>query len=154
MKIQLQESPLINLYVVYQILKKLTTPFRETSAFRLGIIDADGNVLRKRHTLRTQEEQDSSTVLDTMIWKLRRLLEKLPGGKSKIASFAASLWLISESKNLIYYSQNGDILKEDLKIYLECFKPSKAELQLFEEIEQLQNAQVGLNEAFKVFNKE
>ena len=37
----------IDLFVTYRFLKLLTTPFNKTDAFKLGIIDADGNRVKK-----------------------------------------------------------------------------------------------------------
>jgi len=114
-----EQNQVISVYVVYQILKKLTTPFNKTDAFRLKIIDASGNILRKRHTLRTVDERNSATLLDVMVWKLKKLLEKLPFGKTKLASYAAALWLISENKNYEFFSinENSDLLYEGFGDY-------------------------------------
>ena len=35
-----------NIYFAYQFLTKLTTPFDKTDAYRLGIIDEKGKVLK------------------------------------------------------------------------------------------------------------
>jgi hypothetical protein len=115
----LQEANIVSIYVVYQILKKLTTPFNKTDAYRLKIIDAQGNILRKRHTLRTTDEQNASTMLDTLVWKLKRLLEKLPFGKTKLASYAAALWLIKEQDNYQFYmmDENAPVLYETFGDY-------------------------------------
>ena len=83
-----------NIYFVYQFLKKLVTPFEKTKAFELGIIDKKGKLLKRKRDLETQEEKDSYTLSDRLIWNLKRLLGKIPGGKSRIASYAAALWLI------------------------------------------------------------
>ena len=48
-----------NIYFVYQFLTKLVKPFKDTDAFKLGIIDDKGKVLKKRSTLRTKEEKDA-----------------------------------------------------------------------------------------------
>lgn len=37
-------------YMIYQVLKRLTTPFNETKAFELGLIDKDGKLLKKPKT--------------------------------------------------------------------------------------------------------
>ena len=54
----LNESQLVSVYVIYMFIKKLCTPFNETQAFKLGIIDADGKVLRQRYTLKTRQEAE------------------------------------------------------------------------------------------------
>ena len=37
-------------YMIYQVLKRLTTPFEETKAFELGLIDKNGKLLKKAKT--------------------------------------------------------------------------------------------------------
>ena len=44
-----------NIYFVYQILKKLVTPFEKTKAFELGIIDEKGKILKRRRDLKTDD---------------------------------------------------------------------------------------------------
>ena len=85
-----------NIYFAYQFLTKLTKPFDQTDAFKLGIIDEKGKVLKKRKTLKSQEEKDAYTLTDTMIFNLKKILGKVPGGRTKFASFAAALFLLKE----------------------------------------------------------
>lgn len=75
----------------------LVTSFDKTDAFKLGIIDADGNPLKKIKDLKTSQEKDAYDMLDRLVFSLKRLLAKLPGGSSKIASLAAAYWLVKES---------------------------------------------------------
>jgi hypothetical protein len=91
---------LVDLYVVYRILRRLTQPFKEWDAFKLGVIDAEGNILKKGDNRRTMAEKDSLTTFDVLMIKLKRLLALAPGGKTRLASYAAALWLIKEEKNL------------------------------------------------------
>jgi hypothetical protein len=91
---------LVDLYVVYRILRRLTQPFTEWEAFNLGVIDAQGNILKKDSDRRTMAERDSLTTFDVLMIKLKRLLALAPGGKTRLASYAAALWLIKEEKNL------------------------------------------------------
>ena len=58
----LLEGKWMDLLYLYQFIKRLTTPFDKTEAFKLGIIDKDGNVLRKRKTLSTAEEKNAYTL--------------------------------------------------------------------------------------------
>jgi len=88
-----------NIYFVYQFLKKLVTPFEKTEAFKLGIIDNKGKILKKRRDLTTVAEKEAYNLSDTLIWNLKKILAKVPGGSSKIASYAAALWLIKEQGN-------------------------------------------------------
>jgi len=88
-----------DLYGLFTFLKRLTTPFNETLAYQLGIIDAKGKVLRKRSTLTTREEKGSYTLMDTLIFNMKKLMAKVPFGSTKLASYAASLFLLKEQKN-------------------------------------------------------
>ena len=85
----------VDIYLVYQFLRRLATPFTQWEAFKTGVIDRDGKVLIPKNK-RSQEQQRSFKTFDVMILKLKRLLGKVPGGKSRIASYAAALWLIRE----------------------------------------------------------
>lgn len=83
--------------IAIRILYLLVTPFEKTKAFELGIIDKDGNQLRKVKDLKTQAEKDAYDYLDRLVFNLKRLLAKVPGGKSQFASIVAAYYLIRES---------------------------------------------------------
>jgi hypothetical protein len=87
-----------NIAIVYKFLKALVTPFDQTNAYKLGIIDDEGTILKKKKTLKTQEEKDAYKLFDRMIWKLKRFMGKVPLGKTKLASFAAALWFLKEEE--------------------------------------------------------
>ena len=86
----------VDIFMVYQFLKRLATPFQKWDAYKLGIIDKEGNILKKKHQRGSLPEKQAFQIFDVMILKLKRLLGKVPGGKSRIASYAAALWLIKE----------------------------------------------------------
>lgn len=94
----------VDLWVVYELLKRLTTPFSETEAFRLGIIDARGNVLRPQKTLSSTERKSWSS-FDIVVNNLKRVLAKLPFGRVRFASYMAALWLLREPKVKKYMSE-------------------------------------------------
>ena len=91
---QLNEG-VVDIFMVYQFLKRLATPFNKWDAFKEGVISAKGDILIKKNK-RTQKQKQSFQIFDVMILILKRLLGKIPGGKTRIASYAASLWLIKE----------------------------------------------------------
>lgn len=101
---------MIDLFLVYSFIKRLVTPFDQWPAFKLGIIDKDGNILRKKRDLRTIEERNAFGIYDLMVLKLKKLLAKTPGGQSRIASYAAALWLIREHDEI---ERNGEYLSEE-----------------------------------------
>jgi len=110
-----------NIYFVYQFLKKLVTPFEKTKAFELGIVDEKGKILKRRRDLETSEEKDAYNLSDTLIWNIKKLMGKIPGGKSRLASYAAALWLIKEQ-------QDGYKITEE-----------ELELQFFDQFEKMYN---------------
>ena len=81
-------------YLIYQVLKRLTTPFDETEAFKLGLIDKDGKLLKKA---KTPKEKEAYTYFDRFIINLKRLLHRF-GLKSKFSSYAAALFLLKEDR--------------------------------------------------------
>ena len=91
---------LVDLYIVYRILRLLTTPFTEWPAFKTGVIDAEGNILIPPKERRTQAQMESLTSFDVLMMNLKKVLMKLPFGKTKLATYAAALFLIKEEHNL------------------------------------------------------
>jgi len=106
----------MNLYFIYKFLRILTTPWENTDAFKLNIIDANGKILIKKSKLKTIEEKESYTMMHRLVWKLKRLMEKVPFGKSRLASYAAALWLIKEEKN---FTGTNEELQESFLSFLE-----------------------------------
>ena len=92
----LDESRAIDLFVAYRFLRILTTPWNQQEAFKLGIIDKDGKLLRKANTLKTEEEKSSFTLLHRLIFNLKRILHKIPGVKTKIGTYATALYLLKQ----------------------------------------------------------
>jgi len=89
-------SRFVDAIIAYRILRKLSTPFNETEAFRLGIIDERGKILRRFSDLKTTEEKDAYTLLDRLVWRVKRIIERVPYASQQIVSFAAALSLIKE----------------------------------------------------------
>ena len=84
---------IMDIYMIYQFIRKLVTPFSQMLAFKYGIIDQNGNFLRKRSDLKTTDERNALGLFDIVVINLKRLLEKIPGGRSQLASYAAALIL-------------------------------------------------------------
>lgn len=103
----------IDLIYTYRFLKILTTKWEDMDAFEHGIIDEKGKLLRKARELKTTEEKDSYTYFHRIVFNMKRLLNKLPGGESKIASYASALFLIREEKS-ISTDEAYDCMVEDI----------------------------------------
>lgn len=85
-----------DLAYTFRFLKLLVTPFEKTKAYELGIIDERGN--RDRSVKITTSEQKSAyTAFHRLVFNVKKILAKIPGGSSSIASYAAALYLIKEN---------------------------------------------------------
>jgi len=91
-------SRAIDLLITYRIVKLLVKPFDKQEAFKYGIIDKDGNVLKKFKTLKTEKERKAYTILHRFVFNLKRILRRVGLG-SRLGSFAVALaLLIKENK--------------------------------------------------------
>jgi hypothetical protein len=90
-------SRIVDNLIAYRVLKMLVTNFTDTEAFKLGIIDAKGKNLRKANTLKTSEERDAYTFLNRLVFNMKKIINKLPGGENKTKSLVAALWLVKET---------------------------------------------------------
>ena len=94
-------SRAVDLLITYRIIKLLTTPFEKQDAYRLGINDKNGKVLRKTKELKTGKERDAYTILHRFVFNLKRLINLVPGGKSKLGTYASALGLLlKENKEI------------------------------------------------------
>ena len=96
-------SRAIDLIITYRVVKLLVTPFEKQEAFKFGIIDKDGKVLKKFKQLKREKERKAYTILHRFVFNLKRILKRVGLG-SKLASFAVALGLlIKEDKNYLPY---------------------------------------------------
>lgn len=111
--------------ITYRILRLLTTPFVNTDAYRLGIIDAKGKELKRMSQLNTVAERDAYTLLHRLVFRLKRIVEKVPLENKKFLSFAAALALVKEQVEqnkepvdleLRYFSKLNENLTEEIKL--------------------------------------
>lgn len=91
--------------LVYTIrfLKLLVTPFEKTDAFKAGIIDEDGQKRKDFNTNSTDDREayrSHYTPFHRLVFNLKRLMAKVPGGQSVIARYGAALALIKEDGQL------------------------------------------------------
>ena len=125
---------IVDLFLVYQFIRRLATPFEKWPAYEAGVIDKDGNILKGKKERNMRAERDSFGIFDLMILKLKRLLAKVPGGSSRLASYAAALWLIREWKHfsedsMLNESVSEDLLDESLDLFFSryCYYTQLAE---------------------------
>ena len=130
-----QASRGADLYFVFRFLRLLTMKWEKTDAFKYGIIDKKGKVLRKSSDLTTVYEKAGYTMLHRLVFKIRRLIEKIPIiGKTILTNYAAALFLLKEQndtriwtdekymgRKLMEFLENGEweeeaeLLREEIK---------------------------------------
>ena len=118
-------SRFVDSIITYRILRMLTTDFQDTPAFQLGIIDRNGKELKKMRDLRSVKERDAYTILHRLVFRLKRIINKVPFENKKFLSYAAALSLIRENFELthepielesIYLKRITQDLHEEIKI--------------------------------------
>ena len=92
----------IDLFVTYRFIKLLVTPFEDTPAFKLGIIDKNGNRVRLPKSTRvtplnTIEEKSAYTILHKLIFNIKKIFGKVPGLRTKLGTYAAALFLLKDT---------------------------------------------------------
>lgn len=94
----------------YRFLKLLVTPFRKTEAYNLGIIDETGKRIKDKK-IETAEERAAFNLFHRLVFNLKRLIETVPGGKSRVASYIAALALLRE-----HYDVNVEKVLTEMKV--------------------------------------
>ena len=130
-----QASRGADLYFVFRFLRLLTMKWEKTDAYKYGIIDKKGKALKRSSDLESVDEKAAYTMLHRLVFKVRRLIEKVPIlGKSILLNYAAALFLLKEQndsriwtdekymgRKLMEFLENGDwekdaeLLREELK---------------------------------------
>jgi len=123
-------SRAIDTVITFRVLKLLTMKWTDHEAYKIGIIDKKGK-RNKEVDIDTKDKKEAYTFLHRLVFNLKRLIEMLPLGKNRLASYAAALFLIKEhcelsgtqlDKEVFKYLKEGEFLPEDL---LEEFSPIK-----------------------------
>lgn len=126
-------SRAVDLLITYRIMKLLVTPFDKQEAFKYGIIDKQGKVLKPWRTLKGSKEKSSYTMLHRFVFNLKRILQKVGLG-GKLGTFAVALaTLIRENKE---FEQHQKLIESTVIKYLK-------EQKLYEELLQEEGHIVG-----------
>jgi len=123
----------IDLLITYRIMKLLVTPFNKQEAYKYGIIDDKGKVLRPFRTIQKTAEKQSYTILHRFIFNLKRILQKAGLG-GRLGTFAVALaTLIRENKE---FEQHQSLIESTIVKYLK-------EQKLYEELLQEEGHIIG-----------
>ena len=112
----------IDLFVTYRFLRLLTTPFKDTDAFKLGVIDDKGNRIRKPKStqpaveLATSELKNSYTILHKLVFNIKKLFGKVPGLRTKTGTYAAALFLLKDTFK--EHVEDPDMFEKEFVKYL------------------------------------
>ena len=109
---KLNETKVGDFVLAFKIIKDLGTAWNQYDAFKLGLIDKNGNKLKSPET---KEEKDSYSSYMKIVFNLKRLLSKVV--KNNFAQKAVTLLLLKENVN----SNVSNIISEklELKDYLD-----------------------------------
>ena len=100
-------SKFIDNAIAMRVLWMLTTPFERTDAYRLGIIDKTGKEIKPISQLNTETERQAYTYLHRLVFRLKRIINKVPLENKNFLSFAAAVALVKEG---VEYDE--DIIEE------------------------------------------
>jgi hypothetical protein len=112
----------IDLFVTYRFIKLLTTPFQKTDAFKLGIIDENGNRIRQPNStkpaveLATTEQKNAYTILHKLVFNIKKLFAKVPGLRTKVGTYAAALFLLKDTFK--EHVEDPDMFEKEFMKYL------------------------------------
>tara|TARA_B000000441_G_C21746393_1_gene358139 strand:- start:1619 stop:2209 length:591 start_codon:yes stop_codon:yes gene_type:complete len=88
-----------DLFYTFRFLKLLVTPWDKMEAYNLGLVDENGKRI-KSVKIDDPKKKAAYTPFHRLVFNVKRLINKAPGGKTKIASYLAGLYLIKEKYNL------------------------------------------------------
>jgi len=100
----------VDLFVVYRFLKLLVTPWEKQEAFKLGIIDKNGKALKRARDLGLESERSAFTLLHRLVFNCKRIMNKIPGVRTQLGTYATALFLLKEKYNLDHIPE-GEINK-------------------------------------------
>jgi len=96
----------VDLYVLYRIIKDISTPFKDTDAYKLGLVDEKG---KRKKKASSSEEKKATGYYTRFVFNIKRALGKV-GLDNKIGTAAGALFLFKESHTGKEYSQEDIIL--------------------------------------------
>ncbi len=83
----------------FRFIRMMVMDWKSWDAYKEGIIDENGKRL-KEVKLDTDSKRSAYTPFVRLVANIKRLTAKIPGGGSKLGSFASALYLVKEKANL------------------------------------------------------
>jgi hypothetical protein len=100
----------------------LSRPFEDWDAFKLGIIDIKGNILKKA---KTKEEKKSLDAFSNLIRKIKKLLIKYIPDNKLFQFIIAAYLLKAESKNELFLHVLDNLSEKEQKTLYNILDKSK-----------------------------
>ena len=88
-----------DLTYAFRFVRMLVMKWESWDAYKEGIIDKDGKRI-KGEAINTDARKNAYTPFIRLCANIKRLLNKIPGGSTKLGSFAAALFLLKENFNV------------------------------------------------------
>lgn len=83
----------------FRFIRMMVMDWTSWDAYKEGIIDENGKRIRNVK-IDTDSKKSSYTPFIRLVANIKRLVAKIPGGGSKLGSFASALYLVKEKANL------------------------------------------------------
>ena len=96
-------SRAIDMLITYRVVKLLVMPWEKQEAFKQGIIDKKGKVLRPNKTLKDVKDKKAYTYLHRFVFNMKRLFQKVGLGSRFGSFFAAMTMILKEDKQLMIH---------------------------------------------------
>lgn len=103
----------VDLAITYRILKQLIQPWKSQDAYKLGIIDETGSPLKNSKDLKTDKEKDAYSILTRLVFKLKRILDKVPSGIRSLGGLAVAMSVLKECVAQDQYPEDIESLYEN-----------------------------------------
>ena len=105
-----------DLAYTFRFIRMLVMDWKNWDAYKLGIINDEGK-RDKNVKLDSDEKRAAYTPFVRLAANIKRLVSSIPGGGSKLGSFAAALYLIKEK----YQLRDRDLVKIIEKVDVDVF---------------------------------
>lgn len=105
-----------DLAFTFRFIRMLTMDWKNWDAYKEGLIDENGE-RQKKVKLDTDAKKSAYTPFIRLCANVKRLVGKLPGGGSKLGSFASALYLIKEKYQLTDHDIDSIIAKVNVDAF-------------------------------------
>jgi hypothetical protein len=118
--------------------------FEKTEAYKLGIIDKKGKILKQMKDLESDKERKAYTLLDRVIWNIKKLMSFIPGGGSMLAGVAAATALLMKEE------MGYDVSDRLVQVMLEAARNPQTDEDMIQKISDMWEKSRGNVKKFKM----